>query len=90
MQSDEMIGTESGDHGTEEEHGDGEEHIHLPPSSIWPITMAAGITTFGAGFVTNFPAALGGGLVWPISVAGVAIMVIALIGWVQELRHEPH
>lgn len=57
-----------------------EEHIHLGPSSVWPITTAAGITLFGAGFVTDMF----------IGVAGVLVMFYAIVKWVQELRHEPH
>lgn len=55
-----------------------EEHMHYPPSSIWPLSMAAGITIAGAGLVTT----------GPVSFVGLGIMFISLVKWVQELRHE--
>lgn len=58
----------------------GEEHIHLAPQSIWPITTAAGVTLAGAGLVTALI----------VSFVGLAIMVIGIYYWVQELRHELH
>jgi hypothetical protein len=56
------------------------EHIHLSPQSIWPITFAAGIAIVGAGAVT----------MWPVSGLGIIVIFIALVNWVQELRHERH
>jgi hypothetical protein len=56
-----------------------EEHpVHLPPLSIWPVTLALGITITGAGVITTLP----------ITIAGIIISIIAIIYWVQELRHE--
>jgi hypothetical protein len=52
---------------------------HLPPQSIWPITLAGGIAFAGLGLVTMFMVSIVGGL----------LMVYGLVGWVQELRHEP-
>lgn len=57
-----------------------EEHIHLSPQSIWPITTAVGVTVAGAGLVTALI----------VSFVGLAIMVIAIYYWIQELRHELH
>jgi hypothetical protein len=54
------------------------EHVHYPAVSIWPITMALGVTLGFAGFVSS----------WYISGIGVAIAFIALVAWIQELRHE--
>jgi cytochrome c oxidase subunit 1 len=53
-------------------------HIHLPAPSIWPVTLAAGITLLAFGVLTS--------IVFVLS--GVALMAISLGGWVQELRHE--
>lgn len=64
----------------EEEHEAEEEHVHLPALSIWPITMALGITLLGMGLVT---------IIW-MTYLGLVIMFIALIYWIQELRHEHH
>jgi Cytochrome c oxidase subunit IV len=57
-----------------------EEHIHLPPPSIWPMTTAAGVALAGLGAVT----------LWPFTAAGLLIMAAGIIYWVQELRNEPH
>jgi hypothetical protein len=63
-----------------DDHGDGDEHVHLPPPSIWPISLAGGIALAGFGLVTDFP----------ISILGVCVMFIAIVFWIQELRHELH
>jgi len=59
------------------EHSAGSEH--LPPPSIWPLVTAAGIAMGGMGLVT----------VGPVSFLGLLIMVIGIVNWIQELRHEP-
>jgi hypothetical protein len=61
-----------------EEHEVAEQHVHLPPLSVWPITLAMGITLAGAGIVTTMP----------VSIAGIIVAIIAIIYWIQELRHE--
>lgn len=55
-------------------------HIHLPPPTIWPPTVAFGVALAGFGLVTTFI----------LSFLGIAIMIYAIAQWVQELRHEPH
>ena len=57
-----------------------EEHVHLPPLSIWPMTTAAGVALGGLGMVTD----------WPFWVLGILVMGFGVMSWVQELRHEPH
>jgi hypothetical protein len=57
-----------------------EEHVHLPPLSIWPMTTAAGVALGGLGMVTTYP-------FW---ILGLVLMAFGLVSWVQELRHEPH
>lgn len=59
------------DHGSE---------IHLPPASLWPITLAFGITVAMSGLVFNL---------W-VSLAGGLIFVWAIRGWIQELMHSEH
>ena len=54
--------------------------VHLSPQSAWPITMAAGIALIGGGAVT----------IWPVSFLGLALWILALVNWIQELRHEQH
>ena len=103
MQSEDMARTEanqmeghlldhpiSAHHDVEEEHAEAEMHAHMPPLSIWPVVTAGGVALAGAGLVTNFPVAFGSGLLWPISVAGLLIMIYGIVGWIQELRHERH
>lgn len=53
-------------------------HVHLSPQSIWPITMAFGIALAGLGLVS---------LIQLVPV-GVLLIIISIIFWVQELRHE--
>lgn len=56
----------------------GDEHIHYPSLSVWPITLALAITLAGAGIVTT-PL---------ISFVGIVLGIWAIISWIQELRHE--
>lgn len=58
----------------------GHEGIHLPPTSIWPITLAFGITIAASGLVTN----------WIFGLPGFFFFVWALYGWAQELLHGEH
>lgn len=85
------MGRDSGDPGTttlEEEleqepqlaAAGGHEGIHLPPQSIWPITLAFAIVIAASGLVTNFLFAL----------PGFFIFVWALRGWIQELLDASH
>lgn len=48
--------------------------LHLPHGSHWPIFVALGITLFGVGFVVGGPAL----------VAGLLVLVGAILGWVRE------
>jgi hypothetical protein len=57
-----------------------EEHVHLPPLSIWPVTTAAGVALGGLGMVTD----------WPFWLLGLLVMGFGAMSWIQELRHEPH
>jgi hypothetical protein len=75
---DEMPGTYTPDESTHSTES--VEHIHLPPPTIWPFTMAGGISLGFLGLVTNEA----------ISVLGVLLAAYGLVNWVQELRHEPH
>jgi cytochrome c oxidase subunit I len=61
-------------------HGDGEEHIHMPSPSIFPLFFALGLPVVGYGFVfTNW---------WLLGV-GVAIMLFAITAWAFEPPTEP-
>ena len=50
---------------------------HLPSPSMWPMTVAGGLTLAGFGVLTSLA----------LSILGVALMVWGLYGWIQELRH---
>ncbi|HUZ60869.1 MAG TPA: hypothetical protein VMU83_19005 [Hanamia sp.] len=50
----------------------------LPEPTYWPFFLAMGITFLGWGLLTT----------WLISLAGFIILVIALTGWINILRHE--
>lgn len=57
-----------------------EQHVHLPPLSVWPIATAAGITVAAAGLVTTSI----------VSFVGLFIMIVSIASWIQELRNERH
>ncbi|MDQ7028629.1 MAG: cytochrome c oxidase subunit I [Ardenticatenia bacterium] len=51
-----------------------DEHVHLPPPSVWPLVVAAGITIIAAGFIyTMF-----------VAVLGVVIFLAGVVGWIQQ------
>lgn len=56
------------------------EHIHLPPPTIWPVTVAAGVALGGFGLVTT----------GAVSIIGLLVMFWGIYEWIQELRHEHH
>lgn len=62
------------------DHTPGEDQIHLPPPSIWPMATAFGVALAGFGLVSSY---------W-FSLAGIIIMGQGVMSWIQELRHEPH
>jgi hypothetical protein len=50
----------------------------LPEPTYWPAALALGITLFAWGLVTTFI----------ISGAGLILAVLALSGWIGDIRHE--
>ncbi|RNI39192.1 hypothetical protein EFY79_03410 [Hanamia caeni] len=50
----------------------------LPKPTYWPFFLALGIVFLGWGLLTT----------WLISVAGLIILITALSGWLNILRHE--
>lgn len=50
----------------------------LPEPTYWPFFLAMGLAFLGWGLLTT----------WLISLAGFIILVIALTGWINILRHE--
>ncbi len=51
---------------------------HLPEPTYWPFFLALGLMFMGWGLLTT----------WLISVAGLIVLIISLIGWINILRHE--
>src|SRR5581483_5012724 len=52
--------------------------VHLPEPTFWPFFMAIGITFIGWGLIST----------WVIAVGGVIVFIISLVGWINILRHE--
>jgi hypothetical protein len=50
---------------------------HIPRPTYWPVVMAVGITFLLWGVQTT----------WLISAVGLTLFVVALAGWIGELRH---
>jgi hypothetical protein len=49
----------------------------LPHPTYWPVTMALGITFSLWGIVTS----------WLVSAVGIILFILALIGWLGDLRN---
>jgi hypothetical protein len=47
-----------------------------PPISLWPLLLAAGLALLVSGVVSSLI----------VSLVGVIVLLVALIGWVQESR----
>jgi Cytochrome c oxidase subunit IV len=54
--------------------------VHLPPTSLWPITLAFGITIMASSLVLNLF----------MVIPGILLFVLALHGWAEELLHGGH
>lgn len=54
-----------------------EAHIHMPRPTIWPVTIAFGVTLFGFGVMSSLT----------FAICGAIILLLGVAGWVQELRH---
>jgi hypothetical protein len=48
----------------------------IPKATIWPITLACGVIFFFWGFITSFF----------ITAIGFILMLIAVAGWIGDLR----
>lgn len=54
------------------------EEIHLPPGSLQPLAVAAGLTIFLVSLTT-----------WPaVSVVGAIILIVAIGLWIRDARRE--
>ena len=50
--------------------------IHLPSPSYWPIILAFGMTLIAAGAVATVL----------VSIVGVVVLLVAIVGWTWENR----
>ena len=50
----------------------------LPKPTYWPFFLALGCMFLGWGLLTT----------WYFSLAGLIVLVVSLIGWINILRHE--
>ncbi len=55
-----------------------EPQVHLPSPSVWPFVLGAGVTLAAFGVVVSLF----------FTVAGVALIAWALMGWIADMRHE--
>ena len=53
---------------------------HIPLPTYWPMFLAAGIVVTAYGFIFSF---------WFV-VLGVLLFIIALAGWIGDMRNEHH
>ena|SRR5215210_4685502 len=53
-------------------------HHALPGPTIWPMSLAGGVTLLAAGVATSYV----------VSAAGLILMVLAILGWVRDLQEE--
>ena len=60
--------------------GDHGTHVVLPQPSVWPMFLALGITLL----VAAIP------LGWIVGAVGAFLFVLALGGWIQDMRREMH
>jgi hypothetical protein len=52
--------------------------VELPEPTYWPFYLAMGIMFSAWGLLT----------MWEFSLLGLIIIIIALVGWINILRHE--
>ena len=58
--------------------GDQLELIRIPPPTVWPATLALGVTGMAFGVVTH----------WILSVAGLFLFLLGAKGWVEDLKKD--
>ena len=54
------------------------ELIRIPPPTIWPATLALGVTGMAFGVVTH----------WILSVAGLFLFLLGAAGWIEDLKKD--
>ena len=53
---------------------------HLPKPTAWPAALSLGATLLVWGIVTQ----------WLITLIGLLLFVVSLVGWIQDIRKERH
>jgi Cytochrome c oxidase subunit IV len=54
------------------------ELIRIPPPTVWPVTLALGITGMAFGVVTQ----------WILSAAGLFLFLLGAAGWIEDLKKD--
>jgi len=54
------------------------ELVRIPPPTIWPPTVALGVTGIAFGVVTH----------WILSVAGLFLFLLGAAGWIEDLKKD--
>jgi hypothetical protein len=54
------------------------ELVRIPPPTIWPATVALGITGIAFGVVTH----------WILSMAGLFLFLLGAAGWIEDLKKD--
>lgn len=62
----------------ETEQGPTREEIHLPAPTLVPLAAGVGLTVMLVGLILN----------WFIVGAGAVILVLALVRWIRDVRHD--
>lgn len=52
--------------------------VRIPPPTIWPATLALGITGMAFGVVTQ----------WILSAAGLFLFLLGAHGWIEDLKKD--
>ena len=50
----------------------------VPRPTCWPAVLAFGVTFLFWGIVTS----------WTISLVGLVVLIVSLVGWIKEIIHE--
>jgi Cytochrome c oxidase subunit IV len=52
--------------------------VHLPSPSVWPFVLGGGLSLALFGVATS----------WLFTAVGAVLALWALVGWIEDLRHE--
>jgi hypothetical protein len=74
----EMNGEEKKEYLTNQDNWTKARPQHIPRPTYWPFFLAMGLAFAVWGLLTS----------WIIGLAGLVVMTVAFVGWINELRHE--